>query len=91
MKKLFMVLLLVFILCFTFACQDKEAMAELEEFRAQAALEEQNKALVTLYYEELSKGNIEAIKELFSPDFVMHSMGHDISLEKAIEALNSKG
>ena len=41
MKKLFMILPLALILCFTVGCQDKEAMAELEEYRAQAALEEQ--------------------------------------------------
>ena len=44
MKKLLMVLPLVILLCFTFSCQDKEAMAELEEMKAQAAVEEQNKA-----------------------------------------------
>ena len=36
MKKLFMILPLVFLLCFTFGCQDKEAMAELEAMKAQA-------------------------------------------------------
>ena len=46
MKKLFMILPLVLVLCFAFGCQDKEATAELEEFKAQAALEEQNKELV---------------------------------------------
>ena len=41
MKKLCMVLSLVLVLCFTFGCQDKEAMAELEEFKAQAAFPSQ--------------------------------------------------
>ena len=40
MKKLLMILLLALILCFVVGCQDKEAIAELEEFRAQAELEE---------------------------------------------------
>jgi len=35
MKKLLIVIPLVILLCFTFGCQDKEAMAELEEFKAQ--------------------------------------------------------
>jgi hypothetical protein len=49
MKKLFMILPLVLIVCFMVGCQDKEAMAELEEFKAQAALEEANRALVMRY------------------------------------------
>jgi hypothetical protein len=48
MKKLLMVIPLVFLLCFTFGCQDKEAMAELEEFKSQTALEEQNKTAALL-------------------------------------------
>jgi len=45
MKKLLIILPLALILCFMVGCQDKEAMAELEEFRAQAAVEEQNKEI----------------------------------------------
>jgi len=44
MKKLSMILPLALILCFMVGCQDKAAMAELEEFKAQAAAEEQHKA-----------------------------------------------
>ena len=44
-KKLFMILLLTLILCFMVGCQDKEALAELEESKAQAEVEEQNMAL----------------------------------------------
>ena len=44
MKKLFMILPLVFVLCFVYGCQDKTAMVELEEFKAQAEVEEQKKA-----------------------------------------------
>ena len=72
MKKLYMILPLVLILCFVVGCQDKEVMAELEEFRAQAALEEQNIALVRHMYEELNKGtaaDLEAAKELAVPDY----------------------
>jgi hypothetical protein len=44
-------------------CQDKAAMAELEEFKAQAALEEQNKEIVKRAHELHSKGDFEARKE----------------------------
>ncbi len=75
MKKLFMVIPLVFLLCFTFACQDKEAMAELEAMKAQAEIEEQNKATVLRLFEELDKKNFGIIKELCSPDAKLYAAG----------------
>ena len=73
MKKIFMILPFTLILCFMVGCQDKEARAELEEFRAQAELEEQNKALILKWYEELDKANIDACMEMFSPDFLWYA------------------
>jgi len=70
MNKLYMILPLALILCFTVGCQDKEAMAELEEFRAQAKVEEQNEALYRGIIEELNKGNSEYFNEFYSPDFL---------------------
>jgi steroid delta-isomerase-like uncharacterized protein len=49
-------------------CQDKAAMAELEEFKAQAVVEEQNKELISNFFEELDKGNAEIVKEIFASD-----------------------
>jgi steroid delta-isomerase-like uncharacterized protein len=72
MKKLFMVLPLVFLLCFAFACQDKEAMAELEAMKAQAEVEEQNKDLVKRMYEAWEKGDLEAYKEVVAPEYVWY-------------------
>jgi hypothetical protein len=57
MKKPLMILPLALILCFMVGCQDKATMTELEEFRAQAAVEEQNIAIVKHFFEELNKGN----------------------------------
>ena len=68
MKRLLMVIPLVILLCFTFGCQDKEAMAELEAMKAQTAVEEQNKEIVLRLYEEMNKGNIEIINEVFAPE-----------------------
>jgi len=68
MKKLCMILPLALILCFVVSCQDKEAMAELEEFRAQAEIEKQNEALYRGIIEELNKGNSEYFNEFYSPD-----------------------
>jgi steroid delta-isomerase-like uncharacterized protein len=77
MKKLIMILPLALILCFMVGCQDKEAMAELEGFKAQAALEEQNKDLVKRYIEESNKTDIEIfkglLKEFYSPNRAAYS------------------
>jgi steroid delta-isomerase-like uncharacterized protein len=43
-------------------------LTELEEFRAQAALEEQNEALYRGIIEEINKGNSEYFNEFYSPD-----------------------
>jgi len=88
MKKLLLVLPLVFLLCFTLACQDKAAMAELKEFRAQADVEAQNKELVKQVWELYGKGDFEAFKELYAPEFVYYSPSatpKPVSIEEAIE------
>jgi steroid delta-isomerase-like uncharacterized protein len=64
-----MILPLALILCFIVGCQDKEAMAELEEFREQAEIEKQNEALYRGIIEELNKGNSEYFNEFYAPDF----------------------
>ncbi len=88
MKKLYLILPLALILCFMVGCQDKEAMAELEEFRAKAALEEQNKELARKWLEAWNKGNYEIFKELLAPDFVLYFPSRStipISQEETIE------
>lgn len=90
MKKLFMILPLALVLCFMVSCQNKAAMAELEEFRAQKAVEEQNKALVKHFYEEFNKGNIEIMKELCAPEcdfFYPSNRPKPISLEQNIAGI----
>ena len=72
MKKYLCIVPLVFLLCLTFACQDKAAMAELEKYRTQAKLEEQNKALVTRTFDELNKRNADVYQELYAPDYGWH-------------------
>jgi steroid delta-isomerase-like uncharacterized protein len=88
MKKLLLILPLALILCFMVGCQDKAAMAELEEFKAQAAVEEQNKEIVKHEWELYSKGDFEAFKELFAPEYVYYSPSatpKPVSIEEAIE------
>ena len=76
MKKLFMILPLALILCFVVSCQDKEAMAELEEFKAQAEVEKQNEALYRGIIEEINKGNSEYFNEFYSPDSLYYMVSN---------------
>ncbi len=72
MKKLLMILPLALILCFMVGCQDKAAMVELEAMKAQAAVEEQNKAVVKQLMEEFNKKNMDIGEELNTPEYKLH-------------------
>jgi steroid delta-isomerase-like uncharacterized protein len=88
MKNLILVVSLVILLCFAFACQNKAEKAELERFRAQAKLEEQNKDIASREWEAWSKGDFEAFKEVVAPEFVWYmpsSSAKSLSREETIE------
>ena len=72
MTKYLSVISLVFLLCFVIGCQDKAAMAELEQFKAQTETEGKNKALVERLMGELSKGNADILYELYAPDYAWY-------------------
>lgn len=88
MKKLIMILPLALILGFMVGCQDREALTELEAMKAQAAVEEQNKASLRYLLEETDKGNYAAWEEVCSPDYICHFAGFakPMSLEEHIQA-----
>lgn len=75
MKKYLYVVPLVILFCFTNACQDKAAMAELEKYRAQAKLEEQNKELARNFIAAIDRNDFAMIKELGSADFALSAPG----------------
>jgi steroid delta-isomerase-like uncharacterized protein len=77
MKKFSMILPLALILCFVVGCQDKEAMAELEAFKAQVAVEEQNKELAKGLFSAIDAGNFDKLKGLFADDFALKVPGFD--------------
>jgi len=88
MRKLLFVIPLAVLLCFTFACQNKAEKAELEKFRAQAKVEEQNKASVKHFFQEMNKGNIEIIREMCAPEYVFYypsGVNEPISLEEIMD------
>lgn len=69
MKNSLLVVSLVLLFCFAISCQNKAEKAELEKFRTQAKLDEQNKEIVKRFFEELNKGNIEIMSELYAPEY----------------------
>lgn len=88
MKKSLWVIPAFVLLCFVVGCQDKAAMAELEKYKAQAAVEEQNKALLARFYDAYAKGDIAAIKEICPPAYVSWSGKKSYSFENLIENIN---
>jgi predicted ester cyclase len=89
MKKVLLILLpLALILCFMVGCQDKEAMAELEKFRAQAAVEEANKALVIEWLEQWDSGNFSIADKIIADNFVLHLSG-GVDIKGADEFIES--
>jgi predicted ester cyclase len=88
MKKLFMILPLALILCFMVGCQDKAAMAELEELKAQREVEEQNKELVRKWFEAVDNGNWEFIREKSAPEYAEYlpsGIAEPASIEQGIK------
>jgi steroid delta-isomerase-like uncharacterized protein len=70
-------------------CQDKEAMAELEELKAQAEIEKQNKEIVNRMFETWNKGDFEALEEILSPDYAYYHPSNSttpMSREETIES-----
>ena len=66
MKKLFMILPLVFLLCLTFSCQQAEEVAE-------GITEEEAKALLDSALEIWNNGNMALVEEVFAPEVVAHT------------------
>jgi steroid delta-isomerase-like uncharacterized protein len=75
MKKFLCVAPLVILFCFTIACQDKAAIAELEKYKAQAKVEEQNKDVVRIFFAAIDNGKLDRVKELTAIDFALYAPG----------------
>jgi len=69
MKKLVGIVPLVFLFCFAIACQDKAAMAELEKYRAQAAIEGRNIEVIKTAIAAVDKGDLEVFQTCLAPEF----------------------
>lgn len=82
MKNLILVAFSVLLLCFVCACQNKAEKAELEKFRAQARVEEQNMELMKRWLIEVwNKGNLTLIDTIFAPNFIEHRRGRQFEVK----------
>jgi steroid delta-isomerase-like uncharacterized protein len=89
MKNPLFAVSLVLLLCFAFGCQNKAEKAELEKFRAQAKVEEQNKALVKPTLEAWSKGEFEVFRETVASNVVWYMPSRTISVRSAEELIEA--
>jgi len=69
MKNPILVVSLVLLFCFAFGCQNKADKAELEKFKAQANVEEQNRALLMSVFAELNNKNADVYQEMYAPEY----------------------
>jgi steroid delta-isomerase-like uncharacterized protein len=88
-EKYLSVIPLAFLLCFVVGCQDKAAMAELEKFSAQAAVEQENVTIFRQFHEALDSRDIERFISFLAPGAVCHGAGpqEDVTAENAAEFL----
>ena len=62
------------VICISLIRENKTQKTELNEIKAQAEIEAQNKALVRREYEEFwNQGKLDVIEEIYTADFVFHS------------------
>ena len=76
MKKLMFLLIPLLML----SCQDKQALKELETFKAQQALEEQNKSVIKRYWDgKWNERRPEILDELLTKDVMNHGSTDEIN------------
>jgi predicted ester cyclase len=91
MKKYLYVVPLILLFCFTIACQDKTAMAELEKYRAQSAVEAQNIVLVRGFWSAIDKNDFAKLRELTADGFSIKAPGlaEPMKLEDVFQAIKT--
>jgi predicted ester cyclase len=91
MKKLLCVVPVVLLLCFTLACQDKAAMAELKQMKAQAELEKQNELVVRQVFEAIDAQDFARFRELLAPEIIVHYSGpqEDLTFDTGVQLIRT--
>jgi len=85
MRRLLWLILYAVLLCLTFACQNRAKNAELDKFRMQEKVEEENKAVVNRMWEAWNKGDIDTVKELMAPEFVRYIPSNSMDIRSPEE------
>jgi predicted ester cyclase len=90
-KKRLSAILLALLIGLVVGCQDEAVIAEREASRARGALEESNKALAERYVDAYSRGDIEALRGILSPDYVAHNQSEPaVTLEPFLSATEQR-
>jgi len=69
MKKSLALAPLIILLAFAVGCQNQQALAELEEMKAQVKTEKQNVEIVTNFIDELNNHNAGIYDEMCAPEY----------------------
>jgi ketosteroid isomerase-like protein len=84
MKKLLMILPLVFLLCFTFGCQ-KQGEKVAEEPALDVEAEKQNvEEVIRNFYDAASTHNYQGIRDLCTDDYILFESGQVMNVEDFI-------
>jgi ketosteroid isomerase-like protein len=83
MKRLFCVIPLVFLLCFTFSCQKAEEVAEEPVVDVEADMQNVEK-VIRDFYDAASTQNFQGIRDLCTDDFVLFESGQVMNVEDFI-------
>ncbi len=82
MKRLLSGISLISLLYFTYGCQNDQGMVDLEQLRAQAEVEEQNKQIARDVFVAIDAGNFGRLNDLFAEDFALTVPGIPDPLRK---------
>ena len=72
MKRLLVLVSLVSLIAFTLGCHDQQALAELEEMRTLAMVEDQNKEIVLQAIRAIDAQDFGGLRNLLAEDFSCH-------------------
>jgi C-1 hydroxylase len=91
MKRSLVFLPLVIVMAFTLGCQDQQALAELEEMKAQAAIEEQNKEIVLESIRSIDAQDFDSLRDLWAEDLSCYllDMPEPFGREQTIEYIQA--
>jgi steroid delta-isomerase-like uncharacterized protein len=82
---------LVIVMSFTLGCQNQQALADIEEMKAQTAVEDQNKEIGRQFFVAIDENDFDKLNELLDPDFALYVPGLPDALgkEALIQAIST--